>query len=138
MKINESKRYIFEFTDVKKDVPHPYLKGSRAAVITYVELSREEFSEPQEDLDGGTSFFNYTFKGFVCKESGHIDKRQKRETLVSFNRTVQTWEFVLELLDEVDGVSMEEQVIDNMRTEVTANLERALEREQEQLKRLLS
>ena len=141
MKVTTSTKYVFEFTDLQKGVPHSCTVGLNSAIITRAALKWQEFDEPQEDLDGDTAYFDYTFHGYSCKANGRVDKRQKRESFVGFNRTCQTWGFIIELIESLeneDPLSDKGQAIAGMMAEAQANLQRALRREKEQLKRLLS
>ena len=140
MKVNISTKHVFEFTDLQKGIPHPCTVGLNSAIITRAALKWQEFDEPQEDLDGDTAYFDYTFHGYSCKANGRVDKRQKRESFVGFNRTCQTWGYIIDLLESIDvePLSDKGRAVAGMMAEAKANYQRALRREKEQLKRLLS
>ena len=140
MKLTTFTKRVFEFTDLKRDVPHPYTQGARKAEINSVTLVWTEYDEPQEELEGDTIYFDYRFYGFECKENGQIDKRQKRAGLTSFPRALDALNFIAELIESIPNdpqCPKHEATKLLMGNYVATMIASAKEREQQQLQRLL-
>lgn len=138
MNLTTSIKHVFEIGGLKKDVPHPYTQGLRKSEINSVTLVWQVYSEPQEELEGDTIYFDYRFYGFECKDNGQIDKRQKRAGLTSFPRALDALRFVAGLIAAIRELEPDKaEVCDAMEAYNDDMIERAKRREQEQLERLL-
>jgi hypothetical protein len=138
---NISRKFTFEFKDLQHGVPHAVTQGLNKSVVTHTVITIERFDAPQDDCDGEQTFWDYHIRGFECTQSGRVDKRQKSPSLVRFVHTRQTYKFLMGLLNSIEMRELSLDCFEYLRVLkelIAESLERLVERDQEQLKRLLS